>query len=802
MFPSPDFFKTWQEWALAVKAEWMRDVGVAEAGESESSDAVLGDNVYYTENSVNYLIENNMVLNQVNGPNTIPDWNFVQTYTSQSFGAYGTGEWWEVTAGTAPSIVNLGEGSTPSIQFNATGEIRSTYFIPVHAAASMFWGWKYYTTSTFAGALRFYLDRYDANKNYLGTHLVQTASGADDIWNVYDAEVNIFASTYYVKPRFGTFSMTAGQATVNWVWLGEQEKRAQVGAIGSIPPSIRGGEGATSIIMTPNATIGGGPDDGEIRLQPGTFWLGDGTSRTITADSVVTTFWEGSSRPLDYTFYLISSATTPTARFGGSNWGTVTSSTGWFCAVYNRQEDQFYAVDNLNNQYAFTPLDTDFVVAIGYKSATSGGIGIFNVVVASSGDLGQQDSVTPGQIDPNAVTETTIADNAISSPKLQANSVIAAKIAANQIGTDHLQANSISSDKIQADAVTASHILADTITANEIFANTITSAEIELDGVTKMAHASAGTVSWNAPTDTLLLSANLDIGTGTANKEVILIYTCDVDVRSPYIGFNDGSGLLFPEAESPRVDSTWSFKRSGSLLTSSGRTFPMTGSNSADQTSGGMDMGVQAVNYYIASDQDHNTTSATPILGWAQTGTYQRTWAYPQPWISYNAGVFTLTGPGIYEVSCQMFITHQSGGAFLIYHVYMEDDMDGTYGVTPGTYRDSVNEDMVHSWNTLYKVASSTSRHFKFTIHNLFDTSNDPLVRGNSALLTVKKIGGKDTGQRRYNGENTLIYRVPSAQLNSGVNTFQVYAARSPTAPATQIAWATVQDFVCLLRKV
>jgi len=146
--------------------------------------------------------------------------------------------------------------------------------------------------------------------------------------------------------------------------------------IETLPTGVRIGEGAWNIELVNNSTDGT-PDsnDGEIYFTAGTFLLPDGATRTSAGESLFTPY-EGSLVPPDQVAYIFWGASNPVSRFASSpeyDFGTLDDK-GVFTAIYDRFAGQWYAVDNFNNEIAFTPATTDIIVARLIKTSATGGI--------------------------------------------------------------------------------------------------------------------------------------------------------------------------------------------------------------------------------------------------------------------------------------------------------------------------------------------------------------------------------------------------------------------------------------------
>jgi len=161
-------------------------------------------------------------------------------------------------------------------------------------------------------------------------------------------------------------------------------------------PGIKWGDGSTSVKLKANTSTGGGANDGEIQVQAGSYRLPSGTARTVSADTEIFTPFESTRVPSDFGskdeyFYVIWGASPSNARFPSASGGFGgAEANGLFTAIYNHNGEQWYATGNTStstaNAEAFTPASGDRIVAWGYKAATSGGIEIFNELVAVVND--------------------------------------------------------------------------------------------------------------------------------------------------------------------------------------------------------------------------------------------------------------------------------------------------------------------------------------------------------------------------------------------------------------------------------
>ena len=161
-----------------------------------------------------------------------------------------------------------------------------------------------------------------------------------------------------------------------------------------IPPGIRAGDGRMNIVLLENANPSGSSNLGEIRLSPGNYYVpgSDSPRATLSAARGLNTPYEGSVHvdgvPDDGqfgTFYIISGIQSTGARFAthtGSH-GSAGDS-GFFYAVY--RNNLWHAGDNNATHEQFVPLDTDIVVAIGYRALDDIGITHISTLVPNVDD--------------------------------------------------------------------------------------------------------------------------------------------------------------------------------------------------------------------------------------------------------------------------------------------------------------------------------------------------------------------------------------------------------------------------------
>ena len=147
-----------------------------------------------------------------------------------------------------------------------------------------------------------------------------------------------------------------------------------------------------NITFTPDF-INSNANIGEVTISAGVMKAGS-TTRT-TAQQVIVTPYEGSVKP-PYSgnhFFIVwgasqAWASDSSARFQTSD-STTTSYGGTspiFVAIYDEANDQWKAVDNANNTINFTPLASDYAIAVGTKTSSTGGIDALDSLVVFAAD--------------------------------------------------------------------------------------------------------------------------------------------------------------------------------------------------------------------------------------------------------------------------------------------------------------------------------------------------------------------------------------------------------------------------------
>ncbi len=147
-----------------------------------------------------------------------------------------------------------------------------------------------------------------------------------------------------------------------------------------------------NISFTVNS-LDGSANPGEITISAGVMKAGS-TTRTTNLQGIVTPY-EGSAKP-PYSgnhFFIIWGASQAwssdtSARFQSSDSATLSYSGGTpiFVAIYDEANDQWKAVDNAGSTTDFTPLASDYAIAVGTKTSGSGGIDTLDSLIAFADD--------------------------------------------------------------------------------------------------------------------------------------------------------------------------------------------------------------------------------------------------------------------------------------------------------------------------------------------------------------------------------------------------------------------------------
>lgn len=301
------------------------------------------------------------------------------------------------------------------------------------------------------------------------------------------------------------------------------------GLDGVVPAGIIWGGGLTNIQLFANRDSTGLPDDGEIRLTPGSLRMPDGTTRTLSADGQVNTPFEGATVPpvTAGIFYLIWGASAPSARFGSaaSTWGnTAAEAAGFFAAYYDRP--QWTAINNDGTTYNFTPATTDLIFAAGFKTSVTGGIDSMTPVAPFTGDLGIFDTVPVGYIDPDTITTLELAANAVEAANIAVNAVQEVHIDTNAVGTDQIQAGSVTANEIAAASITGDRIAANTIESGNIVARTIQAGDIATNAITANEIAAA-TITGGEIAANAIVTSNIAAGAIQSNNIAADAVTAD-----------------------------------------------------------------------------------------------------------------------------------------------------------------------------------------------------------------------------------------------------------------------------------
>lgn len=301
------------------------------------------------------------------------------------------------------------------------------------------------------------------------------------------------------------------------------------GIDGVLPSGMTWGAGLTDVQMFINVDATGLPDDGEIRLTPGTLRMPDGSTRSFASDANVFTPYEGATVPpvSGNIFYLVWGASPATARFGGpaSNWGnTAAVDAGFFVAYYIRP--QWTAVDDLGNTFNFTPDSTDVIFAVGTKTTTVGGIESMTLVAPHTGDLGLFNTVPVGYIDPDAVGTLELAAEAVTNAKIAVDAVQQVNIATGAVGTDEISAGSVTANEIAANTITGDRIAANTIESGNLVSRTIQAGDIAVGGILAE-NIAAATITGSKIAANTIVSGNIATAGIQANNIAADAVTAD-----------------------------------------------------------------------------------------------------------------------------------------------------------------------------------------------------------------------------------------------------------------------------------
>lgn len=153
--------------------------------------------------------------------------------------------------------------------------------------------------------------------------------------------------------------------------------------LGSLPIPFSPGKvgGSGDFIFTLDSVAGGSVNAGEIRVQGSRFNHPDGTQRSVDADREVnTSYGEGTAGR----FFLMWTDTAPTARFGGSDWG---SSPQVVPIRPNNAGDGWDAFDNSGATYPVTIAATDCILAVLEAETTLSGLTAITPFVSGAAGL-------------------------------------------------------------------------------------------------------------------------------------------------------------------------------------------------------------------------------------------------------------------------------------------------------------------------------------------------------------------------------------------------------------------------------
>lgn len=179
-----------------------------------------------------------------------------------------------------------------------------------------------------------------------------------------------------------------------------------------------------------------GANDGEIVFQgaDGEAWtiFGPGMTVRTTGRDVLATCWEGSTVPAGNVFYVVSSVDYATTRFPS---GTGFVAKRWWTCDYDAGVWTAYG-DYYAGGVTFTPLSTDVVVGVGYKSSVTGGIDHYTPLTAG---MSLDEAAAAVFLQAAAISTALIKDAAITDAKvanLNAAKITAGLLSAARIDLD------------------------------------------------------------------------------------------------------------------------------------------------------------------------------------------------------------------------------------------------------------------------------------------------------------------------------------------------------------------------------
>ncbi len=181
--------------------------------------------------------------------------------------------------------------------------------------------------------------------------------------------------------------------TDTWSWDGVVGRYGDDGSDGAdgidaVPPGIRVATGGVLECKITENRAAGSTNAGEIEFTQGDFVLPDQTTvRTInTSTADLYTPWEGANDPRDDRFYIVWGATDAETRFGWANQPGTACDFGLFTATFDAAAGQWYAHENSDaTGDSFTPVSTDYVIAMGYKAPADTDITYINVFASPAG---------------------------------------------------------------------------------------------------------------------------------------------------------------------------------------------------------------------------------------------------------------------------------------------------------------------------------------------------------------------------------------------------------------------------------
>ena len=182
----------------------------------------------------------------------------------------------------------------------------------------------------------------------------------------YDSPGALHPNAKYFRPLIlVNYNGVAGTTDIDYIRIEEVVGHPESAAKAAVSNISIGGAG--DVVLLKNTEWNGTANNGEIQVTGSTFYHPNGTKKTIATQKVITTNLEASC--VQDRFFIFYTETNVSTRFPSAD--TYTSTTGseqFFAAVYDDYYSKWFLIDNTNNRWAFTPAETDCIVAVGSKT--------------------------------------------------------------------------------------------------------------------------------------------------------------------------------------------------------------------------------------------------------------------------------------------------------------------------------------------------------------------------------------------------------------------------------------------------